>query len=419
MKKNRKRFKKNPVKKANTQVGIRRIWVSILVYLTVHVSVLGQEKRMPVARDLQSHGVTQKQIDSLADIMRQAVQQEQIAGCSFLVAHKGEIVFREAFGYADIESKRPFTTDELLPVASTSKPFLASVLMALVDQGKVKLDDPVEKYLLEFKGKRIKGGKLPTRPMTVRQVISHTAGFWGNSGAGPEKLALIRDPEMTLAESVKGIAKYNLVYEPGTKWIYSGTGHCVAGRIAEVASGDQSLEKVAQDVLFRPLGLNRTTYLPSKEERKTVPPKYLREKGKLQKQPSMWENVNVRMILPGGSLLSTLDEIAMFGQMHLNDGVYNGKRILSKESVTEMRRLQSPDKPEKTYGLGWFRDNVSDSGPADLVFHGGAFGALLRIDRRRETVTVFLVHSTFNQVKQIHKDLNQQVEQTFPVTNDR
>ena len=79
--------------------------------------------KMPAATDLHSHGVTQDQIESLAEIMRQAVQQGQIAGGSFLVAHKGEIVFREAFGYADLESKRPFTTDELCPIASVSKPF--------------------------------------------------------------------------------------------------------------------------------------------------------------------------------------------------------------------------------------------------------------------------------------------------------
>ncbi len=107
-------------------------------------------RKTPAATDRQSHGVTQNQLDSLAEIMRQAVQQEQIAGGSFLVAHKGEIVFREAFGHADLESKRPFTTDELLPIASVSKPLMASVIMALVDQGKLNLDDPSEKYLPAF-----------------------------------------------------------------------------------------------------------------------------------------------------------------------------------------------------------------------------------------------------------------------------
>ncbi len=90
-----------------------RIWIPLLAYLAVSLPVFGQEVKMPVATDLHSHGVTQDQIESLAETLRQAVQQEQIAGGSFLVAHKGEIVFRKAFGYADLESKRLFTTDEL------------------------------------------------------------------------------------------------------------------------------------------------------------------------------------------------------------------------------------------------------------------------------------------------------------------
>jgi len=373
--------------------------------------------KMPAATDLHTHGVTQDQIESLAEIMRQAVEQEQIAGGSFLVAHKGEVVFREAFGYADIESKRPFTTDELLPIASVSKPFLASVLMALVEQGKLKLDDPVEQHLPEFKGIRVEGSQSPARPMTIRHVLSHTAGFWGNKGITPEKRDLIRNFERPLAEAVKGIAEYDLLYEPGTKFIYSGSGYCVAGRVAEVALG-QSLEEIAQDALFRPLGLNRTTFLPSKEARMAVPTAYLRHNGKLQKQRSMAE-IDLRFILPGGSLFTTLDDMAVFGQMHMNDGVYNGKRVLSEASVSEMRRLQSPDRPQRTYGLGWFRGDASESGLADLVFHGGALGAHFRIDRRREVVCAFLVHQTAVQVQDLKNKLVEQVDEMFPVPKGR
>ena len=374
---------------------------------------------MPVAANPQAHGVTQAQLDSLAEIMKQAVEQEQIAGGSFLVAHKGEVVFREAFGYADIEAKRPFTTEELLPVASISKPFLASVMMALVDQGKLKLDDPVEKYLPEFNGKKVKGSQSPARPMTVRPLLSHTGGFWANQQATPEMRRATYKYRRPLSEAVNGIAKFDLVYEPGTKFIYSGAGHCVAGRVAEVALGDQSLEKIAQDVLFRPLGLNRTTWLPSKEARKAAAPQYLRVKGKLKKQPTIGESIDVRLIRPGASLFTTLDEIAALGQMHLNDGVYNGRRILSKKSVTEMRRLHSPDGSNKNYGLCWNRDDVSEEGLADLVYHGGARGGLLIIDRRREVVTVFLAHAESGQVKQINEDLNQRVKEIFPVAKDR
>ncbi len=372
--------------------------------------------KIPDARDLHSHGVTQNHADSLDEIMRQAVQQEQIAGCSFLVAHKGETVYREGSGYADLELKRPFTTDELCFLASVSKPFLASVFMVLVEQGKVKLEDQVEKYLPEFKGKRVEGGQAPAQPMTIRHVLSHTAGFWGNNEITPEKLDLIRNFERPLAEAVKLIAEYDLVYEPGTTWIYSGSGYCVAGRVAEVALG-QSLEEIAQDAVFRPLGLKRTSFLPSKEIRKTLPTRYLRENGRLEKQRSMAE-VDLRFILPGGSLCTTLDELAVFGQMHLNDGEYNG-RILSESSVTEMRRLQVPEERPRAYGLGWFRDEVSESDLADVVFHGGALGAHVRLDRRRDLVIAFLVHQNGIQTLELKNQLLEQVDVMFPVPDGR
>jgi haloalkane dehalogenase len=370
---------------------------------------------VPAATDLRSHGVTQDQIESLSEILRQAVEQEKIAGCSFLLAHKGEVVFRESFGYADLESERPFTTAELIPIASVSKPFLASVFMVLVEQGKLKLDDPVENYLPEFKGMKVEGSQSPARPMTIRHLLSHTGGFWGNKGITPEKRDLIRNFERPLADAVKRMAEYDLVYEPGTKYLYSGSGYCVAGRVAEVALG-RSLEEIAQDALFRPLGLNRTTFLPSKELRGAVPTAYLRQGGTLRRQPSMAER-ELRFILPGGSLFTTLDDMAVFGQMHLNDGVYNGKRILSMASVTEMRRLQIPEERQRAYGLGWFRGDVPESGLADLVFHGGALGAHFRIDRRREVVCAFLVHQTAIQVQGLKEKLVQHVEEMFPVAN--
>jgi CubicO group peptidase (beta-lactamase class C family) len=404
-----------------TRQANQRVWrlsILVLTYLAVSLPVFGQEQKIPAAKDFHSRGVKPNQIESLSSILSQAVREQQIAGCSFLVVHKGETIFREAFGYADIESKRPFTTEELLPIASVSKPFMASVVMALVDQGKLNLDDPVEKYLPAFKGKRVKGRQSPARPMTIRHLLSHTAGFWGNKGITPEKMDLIRNFQRPLAETIELVAEYDLVYEPGTKWIYSGVGYCVLGRVAEVALG-QSLEEISQEALFRPLGLKNTTFLPSKETRKTVPTGYLKKGERLQKQPSLAQIEELRFILPGGSLFTTLDEMAVFGQMHLNDGVYNGKRILSEASVTEMRRLQSPDRPKRTYGFGWFRDDVSETGLADLLFHSGALGARLRIDRSREVVCVFLVHQSSAQTVDQPNKLFEQVDEMFPAPKDR
>jgi len=394
------------------------VWISLLACLAVSSPVSGQELSLSAATDLHAHGVTQDQLESLTGVIRKAVEQKQIAGCSVFVAHKGKVVFRQAVGYADLEAKRPFTTDELLPIASVSKPILASVIMALVEQGKLKLDDPVSKYLPKFQGAKVRGSRSPARPMTVRHLLSHTAGFWGNKGIKAEKRDLIRNFRRPLADAVQRMSEYDLVYEPGTKFLYSGSGYCVAGRVAEVAL-NQSLEKIAQDALFRPLGLNRTTYLPSQDVRKAVPTAYVRQGGQLRRQPSLAQIEELRFILPGGSLFTTLDELAAFGQMHLNDGLYNGKRILSKASVTEMRRLQSPDKPRRSYGLGWFRGDVSESGLADQVFHGGALGAHFRIDRRREVVCVFLVHQTAVQVQDLKNQIVEQVSAMFPVPNRR
>ena len=370
----------------NSKMNNRRkqIWIPLLLYLTVSLPVFGAETPLPVAENLSSHGVTQDQLESLSDIMRQAIEKGTIKGCSFLVAHKGEIVYKKAHG--------EFTTDERVPLASVSKPFAASVIMALAEQGKLDLEDPVEKYLPEFKGIRVIGSETPARPMTIRHVLSHMAGFWGNKGISREKIGLIRDFSQTLEESVLGAAQYELISEPGTKWTYSGIGYCVAGRVAEAALGDQSFEKVAQDALFRPMGMNDTTFAPT------------------PKRP---------FILVGGSLRSTLDDMAVFGQMHLNDGVYNGTQFLSKASVTDQRRLQIPEERFRAPGLGWHRGFPDENGLADLVFISGASGPHFEVDRRRQTVTVFFVRTSLQKVVPLFTDLNLYVEQMFEVADDR
>ncbi|MBP88079.1 MAG: hypothetical protein CMJ64_15370 [Planctomycetaceae bacterium] len=116
--------------------------------------------------------------------------------------------------------------------------------------------------------------------------------------------------------------------------------------------------------MFRPLGMNRTTYAPTRER---------------------------PFILVGGSLRSTLDDMAVFGQMHLNDGVYNEKQYLSKASVTDQRRLQIPEERFRAPGLGWHRGFPDETGLADLLMISGATGPNFQVDRRRQTVTVFLI----------------------------
>jgi len=357
----------------STDGTVKQVWLNGKWIINANNGINTGESYPDVAEwihSISSHGVTQAELNGLDTIMLRAIAQGKIKGCSFLVAHKGKIVYKKAHG--------TFTTEEQVPLASVSKPFAASVIMALAEQGKLDLEDPVEKYLPEFKGIRVKGSETPARP-------------WGNKGITREKTALIRDFSQTLEESVLGAAQYELIHEPGTKWTYSGIGYCVAGRVAEAALGNQSFEKVAQDALFRRLGMNDTTFTPTPER---------------------------PFILVGGSLRSTLDDMAVFGQMHLNDGVYNGKQILSKASVTEQRKLQIPEERFRAPGLGWHRGFPDEDGLADLVFISGASGPHFQVDRRRQTVTVFLVRTSLRKVVPLFTDLNQHVEQIFPVAND-
>ena len=238
------------------------------------------------------------------------------------------------------------------------------------------------RYLPEFKDMKVKGGKPLTRRMTIRHLLSHTAGFWGNKGISAEKLDLIRNFQRPLGEAVSRMATHELECQPGKKFIYSGSGFCVAGRIAEVVL-DQSLEEIAQEVLFHPLGFSRTTYLPSKEIREAVPTAYSRQsRGVLERQPSRTGG-ELRFILPGGSLFTTLDELAAFGVMHLENGVCHDKQVLSRESIDEMRTLQLPQKVTRRYGLGWNCDDIDNQDLADLcniteqaIKAGGGFGWL-------------------------------------------
>ena len=165
----------------------------------------------------------------------------------------------------------------------------------------------------------------------------------------------------------------------------------MAGRVAEAALG-QSFEKVTQDALFRPLGMTNTSFNPTESH---------------------------PFILVGGSLNSTLDDMAVFGQMHLNDGVYNGKRILSEASVSEQRKLQIPEERFRAPGLGWHRGFPDEDGLADLVFIDGASGPRIQVDRRQQTVTAFLVRTRLLKVVPLHKELNRYVEKMFEVANDR
>ena len=186
----------------------------------------------------------------IAPVLQPFVESQTLAGAVTLVASPEKILSLEAVGWADVAAKKPLRTDAVFWIASQSKPITAAALMVLVDEGRVNVDDPVEKYLPEFKGQMVapqKGETEPVKPrhaILVREVLSHTSGLPFKSDMEQPTLDLF-----PLAERVRSYAKVQLLFQPGTKSQYANAGINTAGRIIEVVSG-MPYEKFLDERIF-------------------------------------------------------------------------------------------------------------------------------------------------------------------------
>jgi len=321
--------------------------------------------------------------NKLATALQPFVESHSLAGAVTLVADKNQVLDLEAVGYPDIAASKPMNTDALFWIASMSKPITVSALMMLVDEGTVKLDDPVEHYLPEFTKVKIivpdKGGshvrlQKPRHPITVRQLLSHTSGIPFSSSI--EGLTLDVFP---LATRVQSYALLPLMFEPGSSYSYSNAGINTVARIIEVVSGTSYVEFLRKH-LFEPLGMKDTTFWPDKGQLTRLPKSYKPNFGKTDLEETTITQLQYplddlkRQPMPAGGLFSTAADLVRFCQMILNDGVFQGKRILSSAAVRQMTSKQTGDLIKTEYGFGW------ETG-GGMFGHGGAYATNMTIDR--------------------------------------
>jgi CubicO group peptidase (beta-lactamase class C family) len=318
------------------------------------------------------------------------VDRHVLAGAVALVAGKDRILSIDTVGYADVAGNKPMRADCLFWIASQSKAITGAAFMILVDEGKVKLDDPVSKYIPEFKDVKVFAGpgkdpKLvaPKEPMTVRQILSHTSGLPFSTKM--ESPTLDKWP---LAEGVKSYAATPLLSQPGTKYAYSNAGINTAGRIIEVVSG-MSYEDFVDQRLFAPLGMNDTSFWPNDEQLTRLAKSYKPNKDKTGLEEATIGqlqypfNDRKRQPMPAGGYFSTAADMARFCQMVLNRGTFAGKRILSPEAVQTMTSKQTGDAVKDNYGLGWTTGGN--------IGHGGAYATNMLIDPKRGLVFIWMV----------------------------
>jgi CubicO group peptidase (beta-lactamase class C family) len=350
--------------------------------------------------------------------MQRFVEDQVISGAVTVVGTSKGVVGRKrpsfvhhlAVGDLRIEPKEPMTWNALFRIASMTKPITAVGIMILAEEGKLAVTDPVEKHLSEFRGQMMvnKGGKgdeklkKPSRPITLRDLLTHTSGlpFY------PSEMGLYKKRDVSLEKAVAAVAKLPLDFEPGSRWAYCNSGIDTLGRVIEILSG-QNYESFLQKRIFEPLGMTSTTFRPSKEQMKHLAGLYASKNGKLVLAPNtlLGPPADARHPIPAGGLFSTGDDQARFYRMMLNGGSLDGKRILSPESVKAMTSVQTGELKcgfPPSVGMGWGYgfgvvrkpEGVTAMLSPGTFGHGGAYGTQAWADPKRDLFAILLIQRT-------------------------
>ncbi|MDB6034965.1 MAG: estB 2 [Verrucomicrobiales bacterium] len=342
---------------------------------------------------------------SMAAVLQPFVDEGTLAGAVTLVASKEKVLSLEVVGYSDVKERKAMKTDALFWIASMSKPMTATALMMLVDEGKLAIEDPVEKYLPEFKGQMLGVEqdqehvllKKPLRPITVKDILSHSSGL-------PFMSRVERKIDtFSLRTATISYALTPLKTQPGSKYDYSNAGINTVGRIVEVVSG-MPYEAFMEQRLFKPLGMKDTTFWPTASQLKRLAKSYKPNAAKDGLEETTIDQLTYPLTdrkrgpSPAGGYFSTALDVSIFCRMILNGGVYGGKRYVSEAAVRQMTSTQTgtlldKDKRENGYGLGW---STSRKASEQAVIpgscgHGGAYATHMGIDPKRGLVTVFMV----------------------------
>jgi CubicO group peptidase (beta-lactamase class C family) len=336
------------------------------------------------------------------------VDNDEISGAVTVVVGPDGIIAIEAFGLADVAKKRSMGKDSMFWIASMTKPMTAMGVMMLVEEGKVKLDDPLEKYVPEFKGIQVKtpqGLITATRLVTVKDLLTHTSGV--DTGAVTPAGAPI--DTLPLATMAAAYAKKPLTDQPGTKWSYNNNAINLLGRIIEVASGKPYADFM-EERLFEPLGMDNTTFWPSPDHMDVLAKPYSKNK----ETGALVEAKNTRFSeplhdpkrtpFPAGGLYSCAKDLGKIYQMILNEGQLNGKRFLKASTLKQMTTNQLGDLPKVSFaqgmqmGLGFHLvaqpQEVTESLSIGSFGHGGAFGTQAWIDPVKKRAYVLLIQRT-------------------------
>jgi CubicO group peptidase (beta-lactamase class C family) len=355
------------------------------------------------------------------------IDAQDISGAVTVVAAKDTLLAVDTIGLADVAKKNPMKRDTLFWIASMTKPLTAVSILMLQDAGKLKVSDPVEKFIPEFAGLKTPTGQLAH--ITIEQILTHTSGLGeGDSGA-------IKDAH-SLRDLMPIYLASPMLYEPGDHWRYTQSGINVAARIVEVTSGLAFDDFVSEHIL-RPLGMKNTTFYPNKKQRSRLATPYIKDKqtGTLTAAPYAGYGNKGQPPFGNAGLFSTGPDYARFCQMLLNGGTLRGKRYLSDGAFHQLTTvhtgelktgfLQTDEYGNRGMNYGWGIGvgilRAPHPGVAEMLSpgtfgHGGAWGTQAWIDPVRGLAYILMVQrpGVNADASKLRQDFQQAASDAFP-----
>jgi CubicO group peptidase (beta-lactamase class C family) len=385
-------------------------------------------------------GLSPDRLKRIHEAVQTHIDSHDIAGAVTMVARKGRMAHLEAHGVLDLKSNKPMPKDGLFWIASMSKPITGVAILMLMEEGKVRLNDPVSKFIPEFRGMKVAvieerpaGPAAPdstpayytvpaSREITIQDLLSHVSGLVSGGAASRVELAKIaRKPGETLADYIPRLGTTPLDFQPGSRWSYSpGAGFETLGRIVEIISG-QTFDQFLRQRIFEPLGMKDIFFHPSADRMPRIATTYHRAGNALDPVDTQARLSNTTYFSGAGGLMTDAEDYLQFGQMLLNGGELNGKRLLSPRTVDLMASVFAPDtlpgRP-RGRGFGLSVQVVSDAIAAGYRVSSGSFGwdgALgthFWVDPKEKVVGIIMVQ-TDNPNRQLDRDFENAVMQSI------
>jgi CubicO group peptidase (beta-lactamase class C family) len=371
-------------------------------------------------------GFSSERLGRIHDMVQRHMDAHDIAGAVTLVARNGKVAHFEAHGLADIEAHKAMSKESLFWIMSMTKPVVGVSVLMLMEEGKLRLTDPVSKFIPEFKNMKVAVLQDPpagaparapapgtppgfytipaARELTIRDLLTHVNGLnTGGPASNAEVAKIALKAGESLADYIPRLATTPLDFQPGTRWQYSATAAWdTLERVVEVITGE-TFDRFARERIFDPLGMKDTTFRPSPEQLSRLATQYRGANGTFTKVDNhpVWLN-SPTYLSGGGGLMSSAEDYLQFGQMLANKGELSGKRLLGPKTVELMSSVFVPDTlpgRAKGRGFGLSVQVISDHLAADTPISNGsfgwdgAFGTHFWVDPKEKIVGLFMVQA--------------------------